>query len=142
MTDVLSRARALARQWALERRALEQQLEQATARLDRVAVAAVEALEMFEGLADYAQSESGSDLARALQATVAAAGQRLEDAGIVLDGAAGEVFDPARHQAVHQIGDDDRIAAVVNRGITCAGRRLRRAQVVTGESQNGRTNRN
>jgi molecular chaperone GrpE len=115
------------------RRGLEQELEAAWRALENVSLSFVETLEHLQRLLETTvlDAEDGNDL---LRLALRQAMERLEDSGIGLDGAVGEAFDPKRHRAIEDVTTsargDLRVSKVLSRGITCAGRRFRSADVV------------
>ncbi|HEY7410710.1 MAG TPA: hypothetical protein VII13_08220 [Vicinamibacteria bacterium] len=121
--DAQGRARDLVRAYARDRQALRRDLAEARRERDRALLAAVEGLELLRGAA--------GDEAVAWDAVR----ERLDSAGVVLDGEAGEEIDLARHRVIQERrvpGREGRVVAVVSAGVVLNGRRLREAVVVAG----------
>ena len=130
--DLLELGRRIMREHKKQRQALEREVERVWCALERVSVAFVETLEHLEGLLEADSSEEAARFA------LRQAQERIEDAGIGLDGAYGEPFDPKRHRAIEDRTTSERgelvVVSVLSHGITCAGRRFRPADVVVRRS--------
>ncbi|HSF18749.1 MAG TPA: nucleotide exchange factor GrpE [Vicinamibacteria bacterium] len=132
-TDALELARELMRAQTSRRRALEKELDSIWRALESVSVSFVESTEHIQGLLETSVLE-GADGKDALRLTLRQTMERLEDSGIGLDGAVGEVFDPRRHRAIEELAASRTgelfVVKVLSRGVTCAGRRFKPADVV------------
>lgn len=136
--DRIEAARAAARD-AL-RESVEARRESARARdesrsdLARLAVSAVEGVETLAETASAYLDALPSEAREAVSIAVQSAWERLESAGVSLDGEAGEEVDLGRHRVVKRLGPEgggnDVVAEVVSRGVLFRGTRVRTAAVV------------
>ena len=137
--DVLDRGRDMFRDMVRRHRDGARDLTSRTHLVHEVALAAVEAHEL---LAD-AVAQYGADLSEearhALDLIREAAVERLDRAGVRLDGAAGEALDLSRHRVLkarRRAGlDGPRVTTVVRAGISVDGARVRAAEVVIEEPE-------
>ena len=137
--DVLDRGRDMFRELARRHRDGARDLASHRKAMHELALAAVEAHEL---LAD-AVAQYGADLPEearhALDLIRRAALERLERAGVRLDGAAGEALDLSRHRVLkarRRAGlEGPRVTTVVRAGISVAGARVRPAEVVIEEPE-------
>jgi molecular chaperone GrpE (heat shock protein) len=99
--------------------------------LSQMALAAVEALETLGDAVSGVQGELAPGVATVLDLSARAAWERLEGAGIRLDGRVGEPVDLARHRVVKTVagGLPGTVASVVTPGVILQGRRIRDAVV-------------
>ena len=129
---LLQKARSYAQAMARERRILETQSSSDRETGDHVVASAVDTLEFLEALADSAVVDAAS--AEALANLISASRQRLQLAGVILDGAQGEPFDTKKHLAVKEVAagptSHNQVSSVISYGITCNGERIRPARVV------------
>jgi molecular chaperone GrpE (heat shock protein) len=134
--QVRARAAEVLRAAAASRRESERARQQSSGDLSRVALAAVEGLETLTDALDGLQAELPEGARELVRLASRGAWERLEAAGIVLDGRAGEPVDLSRHRVLRTVaeGAPGTVAAVVSRGVTLAGERVRDAAVwVVGE---------
>jgi molecular chaperone GrpE (heat shock protein) len=137
--DVLDRGRDMFIELARRQRDGARDLASHRKALHQLGLAAVEAHEL---LAD-AVAQYGADLSEearhALDLIRQAAVERLERAGIRLDGTAGEALDLSRHRVLkarYRAGlDGPRVTTVVRAGISVDGARVRPAEVVIEEPE-------
>lgn len=123
---VLDRGREMFRSIAGTQRDTAKALAEERRRTKDVALGAVEALEMLSDALE------GADDVRA------AARQRLEQAGIRLDGAPGEPLDLARHRVVKSRPakvSGPTVRTVIRAGVTVGDVRVRAAEVVIDEPE-------
>jgi molecular chaperone GrpE (heat shock protein) len=131
--DVRASAATVLRGATLARREAERSLQDRTNTLGRVALAAVEALESvtdaLAGLADDLP-EGARDT---LRLSAHAGWERLEAAGLVLDGRVGEPLDLSRHRVLKEVARPDAaprtVVSVIVPGVTLGGARVRDAAV-------------
>ena len=138
MKDQLrDRAAEVLRAASAERREAQRAQQQAAGDLSRVVLAAVEGLEALTDALDGVQNELPPALRDLLGLSASAAWERLEGAGVTLDGRVGEPVDLTRHRVAKTVpgeGAPGSVAAVVTPGVTFNGRRVRDALVwVAGE---------
>jgi len=133
------RAADVLRAAAAERRAAQRAEEQSSADLARVVLAAVEGLESLTDALDGVQGELPPALRELLTLSARAAWERLEGAGVALDGRVGEPVELARHRVVKTVASEaapGTVTAVIAPGVTFGGRRVRDALVwVAGEKR-------
>jgi molecular chaperone GrpE (heat shock protein) len=115
------------------RREAERAQQQASGDLARLALAAVEALETVADTLEGVQDELPAGVRELVRLSSRAAWERLEAAGIVLDGRAGEPLDLARHRVLKTVagGPPGTVAAVITPGVVFAGTRVRDAVVAS-----------
>jgi molecular chaperone GrpE (heat shock protein) len=127
-------ARDALRESAQARRESAKAGDEAREDLVRLAVSAVEGLETLAETAAGSLDALTPEAREAVGIAVQAAWERLESAGVSLDGEAGEAVDLSRHRVVKRLGPDgggsDVVAEVVSRGILFKGARVRAAAVV------------
>jgi molecular chaperone GrpE (heat shock protein) len=99
--------------------------------LSRMALAAVEGLETLSDAVSGLQGELPGPLQSALDLSARAAWERLEAAGIQLDGRIGEKIDLGRHRVLKTVAGraPGTVASVVTPGVTFQGKRIREAAV-------------
>jgi molecular chaperone GrpE len=136
--ELRERAAAVLRTAAAERRQAQRAEEQAAGELARMVLAAVEGLEALTDAVDGVQDELPAPVRELLALSARAAWERLEGAGVTLDGRVGEAVDLARHRVAKTVpaggAAAGTVAAVVTPGVTFNGRRMRDALVwVAGE---------
>lgn len=131
--ELRARASEVLRAATAERREAERAQRQSHADLARVALAAVEALETLADALDGVRNELPPGVQELVRLSSRAAWERLEGAGIVLDGRAGEPVDLARHRVLKTVagGVPGTVAAVIAPGVRFAGSRLRDALVTS-----------
>ena len=138
------RAAEVLRAASSSRRDSERAQLQSSSDLTRVALAAVESLEALTDALDGLQAELPAAVRETVRLSSRAAWERLEAAGIVLDGRVGEPVDLARHRVMKTVakGTPGTVAAVVTPGVTFAGARVRDAVVwAVGEREGHGTHR-
>jgi ABC-type transporter Mla subunit MlaD len=134
MQELRERAAEVLRAATAERREAEKVQRQAQADLAGVALAAVEALETLADALDGVQDELPAGVRDLVRLSTRAAWERLEAAGIVLDGRAGEPLDLGRHRVLKTVPGalPGTVAAVIAPGVRFAGTRVRDAVVTSG----------
>jgi molecular chaperone GrpE (heat shock protein) len=144
IAELRARAADVLRAVSLGRRDSERARQQSSSDLTRVALAAVEGLEALTEALDGLQAELPESARETLRLSARAAWERLEAAGIALDGRAGEPLDLSRHRVLKTVprGTPGTVAAVVTPGVTFAGARVRDAVVwAVGEPEGHATHR-
>jgi len=114
----------------------ERALGECASDLSQMALAAVEGLETLSEAVAGVQGDLPDSVKSVLDLSARAAWERLEAAGIRLDGRVGETVDLARHRVVKTVAGRaaGTVASVVTPGVTLHGRRIRDAVVcVVGE---------
>ena len=142
--ELRARAAEVLRAASSSRRDSERAQLQSSSDLTRVALAAVEGLEALTDALDGLQAELPDTVRETVRLSSRAAWERLEAAGIVLDGRVGEPVDLARHRVMKTVatGPPGTVAAVITSGVTFAGARVRDAVVwVVGEREGHGTHR-
>ena len=142
--ELRARAAEVLRAASSSRRDSERAQLQSSSDLTRVALAAVEGLEALTDALDGLQAELPDAVRETVRVSSRAAWERLEAAGILLDGRVGEPVDLARHRVMKTVakGTPGTVAAVVTPGVTFAGARVRDAVVwVVGEREGHGTHR-
>jgi molecular chaperone GrpE (heat shock protein) len=142
--ELRARAAEVLRAASSSRRDSERAQLQSSSDLTRVALAAVEGLEALTDALDGLQAELPDTVRESVRLSARAAWERLEAAGIVLDGRVGEAVDLARHRVMKTVatGTPGTVAAVVTPGVTFAGTRVRDAVVwAVGEREGHGTHR-
>ncbi|HET9317829.1 MAG TPA: hypothetical protein VFQ51_19700 [Vicinamibacteria bacterium] len=137
--DTLERGRDMFRELAQRHREAARDLASQRRSLHELGVAAVEAHElMADAVAQYG-SDLSDEARHALDLIRQAAVERLERAGVRLDGTAGEALDLSRHHVLkvrRRAGlAGPRVTTVVRAGISVAGARVRPAEVVIEEPE-------
>jgi molecular chaperone GrpE (heat shock protein) len=136
---VRGRAAEVLRAAAHGRRDAERALVQSEGDGARVALAAVEGLETLSETVAGVREDLPAGLRDVLDLAARASWERLEAAGIRLDGQAGEEVDLARHRVVKTVAAAGRpagtVASVVTPGVTFQGRRVRDAVVCAVEGK-------
>jgi molecular chaperone GrpE (heat shock protein) len=129
--ELRSRAAEVLRAASQGRRDSERARQQSDGDLARVALAAVEGLEALTDTLDSLQAELPESARETVRLSARAAWERLEAAGIVLDGRVGEPVDLVRHRVMKTVakGTPGTVAAVITPGVTFAGTRVRDAMV-------------
>ncbi|HEX6739146.1 MAG TPA: hypothetical protein VF310_12780 [Vicinamibacteria bacterium] len=99
--------------------------------LSQMALAAVEALETLGDAVSGVEDDLPSAVRGVLELSARAAWERLEAAGIRLDGRPGEPVDLSRHRVVKTVsaGIPGTVASVVTPGVTLQGQRIRDAVI-------------
>src|SRR5688572_15370283 len=97
------RAAEVLRSAAADRREGERALQRCTSDLRRVVLAAVEGLETLADALEGLQAELPPDVRELVRISSQASWERLEAAGIVLDGRQGEPLDLARHRVLKTV---------------------------------------
>ena len=137
--DVLDRGREMFREMVQLHRDAARDLASQRRALRDLGLAAVEAQELLSDAVAQYGTELPSETRRALELIRRAAVERLERAGISLDGAVGETVDLARHRVVkakRRAGlAAPQVAAVVRAGVSVGGARVRDAEVVIDEPE-------
>jgi len=133
-----ARAADILRSASASRRDSERAQEKAAGALARVALAAVFGLEALTDALDALQADLPDGAREIVRLSSRAAWERLESAGIVLDGRVGEPLDLARHRVMKTVASADgrpgTVSAVITPGVTFDGLRIRDALVwVVGE---------
>jgi molecular chaperone GrpE (heat shock protein) len=144
IAELRARAAEVLRAASSGRRDSERARERSSGDLARVALAAVEGLEALTDALDALQAELPDGPRETMRLSARAAWERLEAAGIVLDGRVGEPVDLARHRVMKTVaqGTPGTVAAVVTPGVTFAGTRVRDALVwAVGEREGHGTHR-
>ena len=120
----------------------ERALAECTGELSRLALAAVEGLETLSDALSGLQGELPEALRSTLEVSTRAAWERLEAAGLQLDGRIGETLDLTRHRVLKAVagGAPGTVAAVVTPGVTFQGRRIREAVVWVIDGAGGSVN--
>ena len=137
--DVLDRGREMFRELARRHRDGARDLASHRKALHELGLAAVEAHELLaDAVAQYG-ADLSEDARHALDRIRETAIQRLERAGVRLDGAEGEALDLSRHHVLkvrRRAGvAGTRVTTVVRAGISVAGERVRPAEVVIEEPE-------
>lgn len=129
--EVRARAAEVLRAASARRRDSERARQQSSSDLARVALAAVEGLETLTDALEGLQGELPEGARELVRISARAAWERLEAAGVVLDGRVGEPLDLARHRVMKTVaqGAPGTVAAVIAPGVTFAGARVRDAVV-------------
>ena len=137
LDEVRARAAEVLRAASAGRRESERARQQSSGDLARVALAAVEGLESLTDALDGLADELPAGARELVRISARAAWERLEAAGIVLDGRVGEPVDLTRHRVMKTIaqGVPGRVASVITPGVTFAGARVREAVVWAGEER-------
>jgi molecular chaperone GrpE (heat shock protein) len=134
MEAVRAAAREALSESAQARRESAKARDEARQDLLRLALSAVEGLEALAGTAAGSLDALPPEVRETVGIAEQAAWERLESAGVRLDGEAGEAVDLSRHRVVKRLGRDgdghDVVAEVVSRGVLFRGTRLRPAVVV------------
>jgi molecular chaperone GrpE (heat shock protein) len=127
-------ARALLRALSEERKRAAAGSTKSRSDLKAVVLAAVEGIEGLAGIALASADTLPAEAARTLATAVQAAWERLELAGVVRDGAAGETLDLARHKVVKRRAAlgvaAGQVVQVLSPGLVFGSERLRDAAVV------------
>jgi len=144
--DVLrARASEVLRAASAERRAAERARDQSKGDLTRVLRATVEGLEALTDAIEGVQADLPAGVRDVLRLSARAAWERLQGAGVALDGAVGEPLDLARHRVTRTVAGSGRpgtVAALIAPGVTFEGTRIREAVVgVVGEGKGDGTGR-
>jgi molecular chaperone GrpE (heat shock protein) len=138
-TDVLDQGREMFREMARLHRDAARDLASQRRALHDLGLAAVEAQELLGDAVEQYGADLPADARRALEIIRLAAVERLERAGVRLDGAAGEALDLARHRVVKARRRPGlaaaRVASVVRPGVSVGGARVREAEVVIEEPE-------
>jgi molecular chaperone GrpE (heat shock protein) len=137
--DALDQGREMFRDMARRHRDAARELQSRTDGLHHLGLAAVEAHELLaDAVAQYG-TELSEGARHALELVRQAAVERLERAGVRLDGAVGETLDLSRHRVLkarRRAGvDRPRVATVVRAGVRVDGARVRPAEVVIDEPE-------
>ncbi len=137
--DVLDRGREMFRELARRHRDGARDLASHRKALYELGLAAVEAQELLaDAVAQYGAGLS-EEARQALDRIREAAIERLERAGVRLDGTEGEALDLSRHHVLkvrRRAGlAGPRVSTVVRAGISVAGARVRPAEVVIEEPE-------
>jgi molecular chaperone GrpE (heat shock protein) len=138
--QVRSRAAEALKAEAHAHRDAERARAECAGELARLALAAVEGLETLSDALSGLRGELPDPLRTTLDHSARAAWERLEAAGLKLDGRVGETVDLARHRVLKAVAgrEPGTVASVVTPGVTFQGRRIREAVVwVTGGSGGG-----
>ncbi len=132
VNDLLQNARNYAKAMARERRNLETKSTFDRKTRDEVIMSVVDTLEFLEALAKAFDSDPSSS--EIINNLISASRERLQLAGVLIDGVQGEPFDTAKHSAVKEVvteqASQNQILSVTSYGITCNGERIRPARVV------------
>jgi molecular chaperone GrpE (heat shock protein) len=131
MEEVRQRAAEVLRAASRAHREAERALDACTSDLSQMALAAVEGLEALSEAVVAVQGDLPESVRAVLDLSARAAWERLEAAGIRLDGRVGEPVDLARHRVVKTVAGraPGTVASVVTPGVILHGRRLRDAVV-------------
>lgn len=137
--EALDRGREMFREMAQRHREAARELASQRRALDELGLAAVEAHELLgDAVAQYG-ADLPDEARRALHLILQSAVERLERAGVRLDGAVGETLDLSRHRVVkarRRAGAaSPHVAAVVRAGVSVRGVRVRAADVVIEEPE-------
>lgn len=131
--EVRASAATVLREATLARREAERALQDRTNALGRVALAAVEALESLTDALAGLEDDLPEAVRETLRLCARAGWERLEAAGIVLDGRVGEPLDLSRHRVLKQVARPDApaetVVSVIAPGVTLDGTRVRAAAV-------------
>lgn len=137
--DALDRGREMFRELAQRHRDAARDLASHRKSLQELGLAAAEAHELLaDAVAQYG-ADLPDDARQAVDLVRQAAVERLERAGVRLDGAVGEALDLSRHRVLktrRRAGlDRPRVTTVVRAGISVDGVRVRAAEVVIDEPE-------
>jgi hypothetical protein len=135
---VFERGRDLFRSLVARQRETGRELAARERELRDLALATVEALEMLADTVESYAADLPAESAAAIAAVRAAAFERVEQAGLRFDGAAGEPVDLSRHRVVKSrraAVPAPTVRAVVRRGVTMGAARVREAEVVIDEPE-------
>jgi molecular chaperone GrpE (heat shock protein) len=137
--DVMDRGREMFRELAQRHRDAARDLASHRKSLHELGLAAAEAHELLaDAVAQYG-ADLPDDARQAVDLVRQAAVERLERAGVRLDGAVGEALDLSRHRVLktrRRAGlDRPRVTTVVRAGISVDGVRVRAAEVVIEEPE-------
>lgn len=137
--DPLERGREMFRDMAGRHRDATRDLASQRKALQELALAAVEAHELLGDAVSQYGADLPEDARRALDLVRRSAQERLERAGLRLDGTAGEALDLSRHRVVktrRRAGlDRPRVTGVMRSGVLLGETRLRVAEVVIDEPE-------
>jgi molecular chaperone GrpE (heat shock protein) len=135
--EVRGRAAEVLKAASRAQRETQRALDACSSDLSGMALAAVEGLETLSEAVAGVQAELPPGVAAVLDLSARAAWERLEAAGIVLDGTVGEPLDLSRHRVVKTAagGTPGTVAAVVTPGVILHGRRIRDAVVCAVEGR-------
>jgi molecular chaperone GrpE (heat shock protein) len=137
--DVLDRGREMFREMARRHRDAARDVASRRRALHELGLAAVEAMELLSDAVEQYGADLPADARRELGLVREAALERLERAGVRLDGAVGEALDLSRHRVIKARRRPDvaapRVAAVVRAGVRVGGDRVRDAEVVVDEPE-------
>jgi molecular chaperone GrpE (heat shock protein) len=137
--DALDRGREMFRDMAQRHREAARDLASQRKTLHELGLAAVEAHELLGDAVDQYAEDLPAEAREALDLVRRAARERLERAGLRLDGLAGEALDLSRHRVVksrRRTGiDGPRVTTVVRGGVLLGETRLRAADVVIDEPE-------
>lgn len=137
--EALDRGREMFREMAQRHREAARDLASQRRALDDLGLAAVEAHELLGDAVTQYGADLPDEARRALDLILQSAIERLERAGVRLDGAVGEALDLSRHRVVkarRRAGADSaRVATVVRAGVSVRGVRVRAADVVIEEPE-------
>jgi molecular chaperone GrpE (heat shock protein) len=137
--DALDRGREMFRELAQRHRETARDLASHRKSLHELGLAAVEAHELLgDAVAQYG-ADLPDETRQALDLVRQAAVERLERAGVHMDGAVGETLDLSRHRVLktrRRAGLDwPRVTTVVRAGVSVDGVRVRAAEVVIDEPE-------
>jgi molecular chaperone GrpE (heat shock protein) len=137
--ETLDRGREMFRDMAGRHREAARDLTARTHRVNDLGLAAVEAHELLaDAVAQYG-AELPDAARHALDLVRQTAVERLQRAGVLLDGAVGEPLELSRHRVLkarRRAGlDGPRVTTVVRAGISVDGVRVRPAEVVIDEPE-------
>lgn len=137
--DALDRGREMFRDMARRHRDVARDLASQRHTLHEVALAAVEAHELLSDAVSQYGADLPEDARQALDLVRRSAQERLERAGLRLDGEVGEALDVSRHRVVkarRRAGLDwPRVTTVLRPGVILGETRLRVAEVVIDEPE-------
>lgn len=137
--DALDRGREMFRDMARRHHDATRDLASQRKTLHELALAAVEAHELLGDAVSQYGADLPEDARQALDLVRQAARERLERAGLRLDGAVGETLDLSRHRVLktrRRAGLDwPRVTTVVRSGVLLGETRLRVAEVVIDEPE-------
>ncbi len=141
--DGLDRGRRMVRDLAAECREAKKERDATRASLKKVASTFVDTLQHLDAVVE---AFPGADTSTVMPALARQAWEQLELAGVQVFGVEGEGFDPKLHRAIKEVPTEGvsgkRIQRVLSRGIRCADRVVRRAEVVLSvEVSHGSANR-
>lgn len=129
---LLQNARNYAKAMARERRTLETKSASDRKTRNEVVISVVDTMEFLEALAKT--FEGDPSLSEVINNLISASRERLQLAGVHIDGVQGELFDTKKHSAIKEVITDqvlqNHILSVKSYGITCNGERIRPAMVV------------